>query len=692
MVILFFPEKKNRSARWPKGTSSRSSMPPRQPSHSLAHLGQDHFEVDLLKKPESKVLQGRLVDGLSIQPLAGGLVSLHDDADSAMAADSAGLFTLEVARSLPAVVLIQVEGYPLTHLTLEEIPEGRVDIVLFKEVKLSALVTDDVTAAPIQGARVTVEEPDGGGASSLADPGGVAGPLAVKPFLKLIRGADGSFRGVLGVLRVLAEAAGYRPLNTQLEPESDMTKVLLRLRPVSALRGRVLDGRGFPVPGALVMAEWSINIGHDTSEFGWSRTLSDEQGLFELDVPSGRDGSLTLGAAREGYGPAVLRLDLQSRGAGEALVLTLEPRNDLQGTVTDRRGNPLEGIRISLKGEPLKRIPGLLRTILGDVYGSPIGMAESDETGNFMVPGLLPGSYELKVLHSSYVLSEPLTLNIRYPGELQIILDTGEVVSGVVVNPDKGIPVDAATIRVNAHHGEPEEERSFNVNPDGEFHITGLRRDQLYYLTAMAKGYLDQNVSVVAPGTTDIVVTMEAISANVPGMSGKLKIHFTSSGFNVHDLKSFFVVGIFDQAGNRQGTYRRRSAANGIVAVDNLPEGVFDLAISSDRYAPVLLEDVPIDPEGAPLAVELKPGCLVVGEESPPGSLPPGTLIELRDSGYNVPIFIIHRREGGWRLSVLEEGKPYTLTITDRGSILGTQEFIARCKEAVPLRLASSAR
>jgi hypothetical protein len=180
---------------------------------------------------------------------------------------------------------------------------------------------------------------------------------------------------------------------------------------------------------------------------------------------------------------------------------------------------------------------------------------------------------------------------------------------------------------------------------------------------------------------------MEPIPENVPGRRGKLSINCTSKGFKVHDSNSFFLIGIFDQAGNRQGSYRRVSVVNGRVALDNLPEGIFDIAISSDRYAPLVLEDVPISPDGRPLEVDLKPGCLVMGEESQNGGLPSATLLELRTADDDVPISIIHRREGGWRLGILEEGAPYRLTITEEGRILGKQSFIAECSQPVSLRL-----
>jgi hypothetical protein len=360
VVLFLFSERKKHYPRWPERTSTLSSIPSRKPQESFESSAKDRDDATLTRIAGAMVLRGRLLDSVSRDPVAGAVLSLHDNPDSATQADQEGLFILELEKvtSSPAVVLIDGEGYPRSHLTVEEIPDKMVDIFLYKEVKLSALVADDVSVAPIQGAQVSIQQTSGL-VSALTNAEGLTGPVRVNPFLKLGREADGSFRSHLESLRVAAEAENYERLQTDVGNLGEATQVLLRLRPVKALLGAVVDLRGLHVPGAVIVSRWAINVGKDTSELGSSRTSSDDHGLFELKIPSGKDGSLQVGAAREGYGPTVLGLDLQLQPSRDRLVLTLPPGYKLEGIVSDRKGNGLEGVRISLNGEEMKEISSL---------------------------------------------------------------------------------------------------------------------------------------------------------------------------------------------------------------------------------------------------------------------------------------------------------------------------------------------
>ena len=112
---------------------------------------------------------------------------------------------------------------------------------------------------------------------------------------------------------------------------------------------------------------------------------------------------------------------------------------------------------------------------------------------------------------------------------------------------------------------------------------------------------------------------------------------------------------------------------------------IFNVTITSERYAPAVLGDVRIGPDAAPLSVELRPGCLVEGVETPAGSLPSRAVLEVLDPDLELPFIFITRRPGRWNLGVLEEGKPFVLAITEGGATIARQEFVATPREAVRL-------
>ena len=56
------------------------------------------------------------------------------------------------------------------------------------------------------------------------------------------------------------------------------------------------------------------------------------------------------------------------------------------------------------------------------------------------------------------------------------------------------------------------------------------------------------------------------------------------------------------------------------------------------------------------------------------------------DGEHGLPVSLITRRQGGWNLGVLEEGKAFAVAITRGGTPLARQEFVASCGEAVALQ------
>ncbi|MHC4164612.1 MAG: carboxypeptidase regulatory-like domain-containing protein, partial [Planctomycetota bacterium] len=150
-------------------------------------------------------------------------------------------------------------------------------------------------------------------------------------------------------------------------------EVTLRLGPAHGLTGRVRDGRGRPVPGAMVCAgeawlvEWNTLVGVP------HHVVADSEGRYRFDSLPARDSSVW--AAFPGGVPlyvATVRIpDITS------FDITLERGGTLRGRVTEQEsGRPLAGVevRVQVEGPP-----------------PAYGRATTSEDGVYVIDTLPPG-------------------------------------------------------------------------------------------------------------------------------------------------------------------------------------------------------------------------------------------------------------------------------------------------------------
>lgn len=162
----------------------------------------------------------------------------------------------------------------------------------------------------------------------------------------------------------------------------------IRLDPGALLRGRVtVAGReDIPVPQAVV----TVEIGSAFADAAL-RALPggqhpptahvDATGAYELRHVASR-GSLRVIASAPGFA-RVIRSNVQLTSAEPVIVdFGLSPGHAVSGLVVDDRGQPIAGARIEVW--PRRQ-------------GDEPSFAASDDDGRFVVPGLSPGSYRLRV-------------------------------------------------------------------------------------------------------------------------------------------------------------------------------------------------------------------------------------------------------------------------------------------------------
>lgn len=135
---------------------------------------------------------------------------------------------------------------------------------------------------------------------------------------------------------------------------------------------------GAPVPRAVVRA-----FGVEPSQ-----AFTDDSGHFELkDVLEGR---LTLGAQRPGYQMGHGFQQQVVVGASTPSVqLKLMPQSSMRGHIVNSDGEPIEGLQVQ----------ALRQQVIGGMREwMPSNVAGTDETGNFVMEDLTPGSYLLRTL------------------------------------------------------------------------------------------------------------------------------------------------------------------------------------------------------------------------------------------------------------------------------------------------------
>ncbi len=164
---------------------------------------------------------------------------------------------------------------------------------------------------------------------------------------------DGFFtiRGLpSGRLRLLARhpsAAPGRSDEIVMTPGATVEGVEIVLVPGVELAGRVLDGRGFPLEGALVRLQ-----GDSAAE---SRVvITPPGGEFSF---GGVTGSLQLFVSRDGFAEAMVPLEIDATGDRRDVEIRLEAANRrLYGRVVDERGFPVSSATVTARSISRGRI------------------------------------------------------------------------------------------------------------------------------------------------------------------------------------------------------------------------------------------------------------------------------------------------------------------------------------------------
>jgi hypothetical protein len=215
-----------------------------------------------------------------------------------------------------------------------------------------------------------------------------------------------------GTYRVTASAPGYRIATVHPVAIGADAPAPLELRLVrgDALRGRVVDGRGQGLPGAMVLVAPSGSTHLATAISG----QTDVNGSFRVTAPV--DGPLDVTAVAAGWAPAVLRGVLPATGpdATES-VLHASMGGRLRVRVSGPEGQPLPSVQVELRA-----VPPFLGGEMALLMNPP---PLTDAAGVAIVERLAPGAYRVAVAGApqgapagaTVVEGSETTLEIRLP-------------------------------------------------------------------------------------------------------------------------------------------------------------------------------------------------------------------------------------------------------------------------------------
>jgi len=206
---------------------------------------------------------------------------------------------------------------------------------------------------------------------------------------------------------------------------------------VTTLSGQVVDAAGSPVASAQVFLE--------PGRLGLLvRTLTSGDGAFLFeDVPPGGVGVF---AVAEGHAFGGQHIHVAVDDALPAITIRLAPADTLSGKISDFKGRPVEGARVTrvaLLGERKVGIP------LAKLKAFGVDEPVSGEDGRFTVCRLPQGgTVALKTCHRQFA-QEGLSDLAVGDQDVRISLYPGVLVQGIVRSRDQGLPVLNASILVS---------------------------------------------------------------------------------------------------------------------------------------------------------------------------------------------------------------------------------------------------
>ncbi|HYG61419.1 MAG TPA: carboxypeptidase regulatory-like domain-containing protein, partial [Thermoanaerobaculia bacterium] len=512
--------------------------------------GKDVEDLELVLRRGS-VVAGRVlspggepVTGARVEPAAQAEDDVFLPFFQGTVSDAEGRYRLEgvpdgAVRSFAA----EAEGFQRAVREVEVRPgENRLDFRLDAGHEISGRVVD-AAGAPIAGALVSTSEP---GSPFMGAEGGWGKGVRT--------GADGSFRlaGVAtGVHEVRAGKEGYAPGRLQaVEVAGPVQGLELRLGAAGSVHGRLTGLDLAELAGVEVSAQ-PLSPG---ALPGYANGQVDYEGRYRV-------GGLTAGEWRvEVQAPSGLRASGKvTVPAGGDAVLDLEFKDGF--TLT---GRVLRG------GEPVGEAQVVAMATDSDSHG----FSSTGPQGAFRIPGLAPGSYQVRVVNHRGLYHQE-TVEISGDRDLRIEI-SGQRVSGRVVDATDQSPIVRARVSLEAE-AAPGTSRAASSDDQGAFTLTDVTPG-VYRIVARVDGYAPAStpVEVREAGVDGVMLALQPTEGLVLEVRGTL-------GSPPPQVQ----VAFLDATGRSilQGSHS--TGENGRVRLSSAPPGTWQLLVSASGYATI---------------------------------------------------------------------------------------------------------
>lgn len=447
---------------------------------------------------------------------------------------------------------------------------------------------------------------------------------------------------------VSAAHPGYRGFRSPFSgSEGDIRGATLPLRPVTILRGLVVDPSSAPVSAARVRVRSPRPGDRAWDERNDGDTTTGPDGRFQMEGQPLLD-RLELRVDAAGFAPRVV--EVTASEMAREVEIVLQPAAVLTGRVTDETGQPLEGVRVSL----YELGDESLRYVAREQWESDFETA-SESDGGFTVTPLPASRFVAELRHRGFATTVLRGIETREGADADaeggsatapataagtgrvvdvgvITLHPGAAVEGRVVTAG-GEPVAGAQVHTtrsgarSLHQpggappgGDPE---TF-TGEDGHFRLADLHTGEVVTLVVEAAGYLDAKVpGIAAPTERPLEVVLERgtrVFGTVRDARGRpvagARVTARVSRVLEHGVEVDFESVTTDQDGS--------------FVVEALEPGPLALEVRAAGFAPWRRTDLSTSVEGdggapgelGPIEVELDRGLVVEGRVRDPRGAP----------------------------------------------------------------------
>ncbi len=401
--------------------------------------------------------------------------------------------------------------------TFEHVPDGAYRIIAVNEMDFDSdagTPVDVTNGRPVSGIEIIVGEQSSGPSEVISGTvvdarGTPVSDIAVSVFQfggipedttqtdadgRFTFDVDSSFTDTFA-LEAKGEA-GYKRL-AGVRPD---TEVRLKLGKRSRVLGLVTDQRGNPMADCVVSLKSTKQNFMEFMPFSGNgqESITDEEGRFEIvDI---KPGSYRVAAESRSQGTGKSdAIEVADGATVEGVRVILEPGARISGRVLDPNRQPVARARVGLleeDGNPMASMAAMMP----DEFSGSAGSATTDDSGQFTIPNVPPGSYTITASHRDYARITQPGLQLDSGEDMRgidLMLATGGGASGVYVVD--GQPVGGIPIQLVGAGGM----KMLTTDADGRFDVTGLPAGK-YMIIAMDMSSIGGSDDVSMGGFSDL--------------------------------------------------------------------------------------------------------------------------------------------------------------------------------------------